>query len=301
MSENIGFGPDPLVAIGDAQESPGLDAIRAYSELSSQGKGVVLVTVVGAEGSVPRGMGAAMAVREDRSIVGTVGGGNLELLLIEHAMESLEDGRARRYRYDFTGGPERNIEKSCVGRCEYFVQPSVRRPKLYIFGAGHIGAALAPMARQAGFRVTMIDDRPDYPALSALPDDVTVINAPFAESFDRLSFDDATFIVIVTYGHATDVIVLRECLRHPWRYAGMIGSRAKVGRVVRELGVDDEARARLAQLHAPIGLDVGGREPGEVAVSIVAELVAVRHGSTDPRSLSARTPRRTNHDPESGG
>jgi xanthine dehydrogenase accessory factor len=298
LSDRKTFGPDPLVAIGDAEESPGLDAIRAWADLSSQGKSVVLVTVVGAEGSVPRGMGAAMAVRADRSIVGTIGGGNLELLLIEHAMEALEDGRPRRYRYDFTGGPDRNIEKSCMGRCEFFVQPSVHRPALYIFGAGHIGVALAPMAQQAGFRVTVIDNRPDYPALASLPEDIQTINAPFDEAVASLQFDDSTFVVAVTYGHATDVVVLRACLNRPWRYLGMIGSRAKVGRTIRELGTDTASKKRLKQVHAPIGLDIGGREPGEVAVSIVAELVAVRHDNADTRSLRGRPARRNNIDPE---
>ncbi|RKZ14012.1 xanthine dehydrogenase [bacterium] len=298
MSDRKSFGPDPLVAIGDVEESPGLDAIRAWADLSSQGKGAVLVTVVGAEGSVPRGMGAAMTVRADGSIVGTIGGGNLELLLIEHAMEALEDGRPRRYRYDFTGGPERNIEKSCMGRCEFFVQPSVQRPPLYIFGAGHIGIALAPMAQQAGFRVTVIDSRPDYPALATLPEDIATINVPFDEAVAGLEFDDSTFVVAVTYGHATDVIVLRECLEKPWCYLGMIGSRAKVHRTIRELGTDEATKQKLAQVHAPIGLDIGGREPGEVAVSIVAELVAVRHGNEDTRSMRGRAPRRKNDNPE---
>ena len=248
MSDRNPIGPDPLVAIGDAEESPGLDAIRAWADLSSQGKSVVLVTVVGAEGSVPRGMGAAMAVRADGSIVGTIGGGNLELLLIEHALESLEDGRPRRYRYDFTGGPDRNIEKSCMGRCEFFVQPSVQRPALYIFGAGHIGVALAPMAQQAGFRVTVIDNRPDYPALTTLPDDIATINAPLEEAVADLCFDDSTFIVAVTYGHATDVVVLRACLSQPWRYLGMIGSRAKVRRTIEELGTDEATKKRLEQV-----------------------------------------------------
>jgi xanthine dehydrogenase accessory factor len=285
MKDDVRHGPDPLVAIGDPEESPGLDAIRAYADLSNQGNSVALVTVVGAEGSVPRGMGAAMAVRADGSIVGTVGGGKLELLLIEHALESLRDGRARRYRYDFTGGPDRNIDKSCMGRSEFFVQPSLPRPALYVFGVGHIGAALAPMAHQAGFRVTVIDDRPNYPSLASLPEGIEVVNASFAEAIARLEFDDATYVVIVTYGHATDTAVLRECLHKPWRYAGMIGSRAKVARTMRELGTEDESKERLMAVHAPIGLDIGGREPGEVAVSIVAELVAVRHDHAAATSL----------------
>ena len=298
MSDEVRSDRDPLVAIGDPEETPGIDAVRAYADLSSQGKSVALVTVVGAEGSVPRGMGAAMAVRADGSIVGTVGGGKLELLMIEHALESLRDGRARRYHYDFTGGPDRNIDKSCMGRSEFFVQPSLPRPALYVFGAGHIGAALAPMGHQAGFRVTVIDNRPDYPGLASLPADIETVNAPFEEAVAGLDFDSSTYVVIVTYGHATDTVVLRACLHEPWRYAGMIGSRAKVARTMRELGTDEASRERLKLVHAPIGLDIGGREPGEVAVSIVAELVAVRHDHAAADSLRSPGSRRGAGQPE---
>jgi xanthine dehydrogenase accessory factor len=277
-------GPDPLVAIGDVQETPGLDAIRAFAAATARGEGVALVTVVGAEGSVPRGMGAAMMVRRDGTIVGTVGGGNLELLMIDHAGDAIADGRARRYRYDFTGGPERNIEKSCVGRSEFFIQPGPSRPRLHLFGAGHIGVALAPMAHAAGFDVTVIDDRPDHAPLESFGDEIRTLNLPFADAVAQLDFDDETYLVIVTYGHATDAVVLRECLGRPWRYAGMIGSKAKAGRVRRELGVDDATKKRLEELHSPIGLSIGGREPGEVAVSIVAELVAERHRDRDSHS-----------------
>lgn len=268
---------DDLVGIADAHETPGIDAIRLFGEWTARGETCALVTVVAAEGSVPRGMGAAMVVRLDRTISGTVGGGNLEKLVVGHALEAMRDGRARRYRYDFTNGPERNIEKSCMGRCEFFVQPSVRRPSLYIFGAGHVGLALAPMAVAAGFAVTVIDDRPQYAPLATLPPEVHTLNGPFVEMIDELEFDAETFVVAVTYGHATDTLVLRECLRRPARYLGMIGSKSKAAKARRELGVDDASRERLEALHSPIGLPIGGREPGEVAVSIVAELVAERH------------------------
>jgi xanthine dehydrogenase accessory factor len=272
---------DPLVAIADPEESPGLEAIQAFGAATARGEVCALVTVVGAEGSVPRGMGAAMMVRPDRSIVGTVGGGNLEELTIDHALEAMRDGRSRRYHYDFTHGAGRNIQKSCMGRCDFFVLPAAARPRLYIFGAGHVGLALAPMAQTAGFDVTVIDDRPDYPPLRGLPTGVRTLNVDFERAIGELDFDDQTYVVSVTYGHSADVRVLRRCLRLPARYLGMIGSRAKVAEVKRELGVDDATRQRLESLHAPIGLRLGGREPGEVAVSIVAELVAERRQNGD--------------------
>lgn len=269
---------DPLVAIGDAHEMAGLEAHAEFLRLSEAGEAAALVTVIGAAGSAPRGMGAAMAVRADGSIVGTVGGGQLEMLVIEHALEAIADSRPRRYRYDFSGGPEQNLDKACIGRNEFFIQPCGRRPRLYICGAGHIGAALAPMAQQAGFLVSLIDDREGYPASAVCTGGIRGLSGPFVETIESLAFDETTSVVVVTYGHLQDEAVLRVCLHKPWGYLGMIGSKAKVARTFRALDEDAASHAQLARIHAPIGLDIGGRAPGEIAVGVVAELIAVRYG-----------------------
>ena len=269
---------DPLVAVGEGRESFDLEAYQEFVRLSREGEPAALVTVIGSAGSSPRGMGAAMTVRGDGSIAGTVGGGSLELLVIKHALEAMQDGRPRRFHYDYSGGEEQNLEKACMGETDFFIQPSVRRPRLHIFGAGHIGVALASIAQQAGFQVSLADDRPGFPPALAVPAGVRVLDGPFEETISGLTFDEATYAVIVTYGHTQDENVLRACLHLPWRYLGMIGSKAKVARVFEGVGVDQASRERLKAVHAPIGLDIGGRAPGEIAISIAAELLAVRHG-----------------------
>ncbi len=270
--------PGPLVEIGDPVERIELDAYREFVNLAGEGRPVALVTVVGTEGSAPRGMGAAMAVREDGTIVGTIGGGDLEHLVVRHALESLADGRPRRFHYDFSGGAGQNLDKACLGKADFYVQPCLVPPRLHVFGAGHIGIALAPIAEAAGFKVTVLDDRPGFPDPARFPGSVRLVRDPLAAAVSSLPFDETTYVVIVTHGHEQDEAVLVACLAKPWRYLGMIGSRAKVARVFRSVGADESKRERLEDVRAPIGLDTGGRSPGEIAVSIVAEMLAVRYG-----------------------
>jgi xanthine dehydrogenase accessory factor len=270
--------PDPLVAIGDAREWTDLEPYREFVRLGSAGVPVALVTVLGTKGSAPRSMGAAMLVRHDGGIVGSIGGGNLEEEMIQHAREAIEDGRPRRYHFDFTGGTGQNVEKACIGTTDFLIQPCVAKPHLIIFGAGHIGRALAPVAAGAGFRVSVADDRPGFPNPEAFGDGVRLLSGPFPETIRRLTFDDTTYVVVVTYGHEQDEAVLKACLPAKWRYLGMIGSRKKVATIFKNLSSDEETAQRLSCVHAPIGLRLGGRSPGEIAVAIVAELIAVRHG-----------------------
>jgi len=283
---------DPLVAAGEPRESLELEAYAEFARLAADGQPVALVTVVGTAGSAPRGMGAAMAVRADGSIAGTVGGGNLELDMVRHALEAIADGRPRRFSYDYSGGPTENLAKACIGKTELFVQPSPAPPRLHVFGAGHIAVALAPIAQAAGFRVTVVDDRPDYADAARFPKGARVIAAPFADALRTLEFDERTYVVIVTYGHEQDQAVLAACLDRPWRYLGMIGSQAKVARVFRALGRHAAARRRLAEVRAPIGLDIGGRSPAEIAISIAAELVAVRRGLGEIQPMRSSHARR---------
>jgi xanthine dehydrogenase accessory factor len=283
---------EPLVAVGEPRESVEIEAYAEFARLAAEGQPTALVTVVGTEGSAPRGMGAAMTVRADGSIVGTVGGGNLELAMIRHALEAMGDGLPRRYSFDYSGGPAQNLVKACIGKTELFVQPSPVPPKLVVFGAGHIGVALAPIAQSAGFRVTVVDDRPEYADPARFPAGVRVIAAPFVDCTRSLEFDASTFAVILTFGHEQDQAVLAACLHRPWRYLGMIGSPAKVARVFRAVGTDLASRRRLRDVRAPIGLDLGGRSPAEIAIAIAAELVAFRYGREEIQPMRASRTRR---------
>jgi xanthine dehydrogenase accessory factor len=275
-----------LAAAGEARECAEPEAFVEYARLLTEGRRAALVLVTGTTGSSPRGMGAAMAVRDDGTIAGTVGGGRLEYEAIAAARAAMEDGRPRRLRFDFTAGPGRNLDMACAGTADLFVTVHVGGPELVLFGAGHVARAVAVMAKTAGYRVTVLDDRSGHPDPAAFPAGTRLLAGPYAEGAAKVTFDAArTFAVIVTHGHERDFEALELCLERPWLYLGMIGSRAKVARALREAGRDEGARAALARVRAPIGLDLGGRAPGEIAVSILAEMQAVRYGRDEIRPM----------------
>ncbi|MCU0725178.1 MAG: XdhC family protein [Planctomycetes bacterium] len=275
-----------LAAAGEARECAEPEAHLEFAKLIGEGRRAALVLVTGTTGSAPRGMGAAMAVRDDGSIAGTVGGGLLEFEAIAAARAALADGRPRRLRFDFTAGPGKNLDMACAGTAELFVTVHAGGPELVLFGAGHVARALAVMAKTAGYRITVLDDRQGHPDPAAFPAGTGCLAGPYAECVAKVTFNAArTFAVIVTHGHERDREALDLCLGRPWLYLGMIGSRAKVARLFREAGRDDAARAALARVRAPIGLDLGGRAPGEIAVSILAEMQAVRYGRDEIRPM----------------
>jgi xanthine dehydrogenase accessory factor len=265
-----------------------MEAIGEFARLARDGRPVALVTIVGAEGSTPRGMGGSMAVRGDGTIAGTIGGGSIELMAIEHALAALQDGRPRRFHFDFSGGPRQNLDKACTGKTDFFIQPCLPQPRLFVFGAGHIGCALTSLARDAGYRVTIIDERPGYPDPSRFSSGVECMQEDYDTVAARLELDRESYVVIVTHGHSEDERVLAACLVRPWKYLGLIGSRAKVARIFRNLGTSGEAKTALERVSAPIGLDLGGRSVGEIAISIIAEMQAIRYGRKEVRTMRER-------------
>ena len=267
-----------VVAMGDGRETADASALEAVMACRERGEAVALVTVIGATGSAPRGMGATMAVRKDGSIIGTVGGGNLELFTIRHALASIEDGCSRRLHYDFSGGPEQNVSKACCGTTDFFIQPFVEMPRLVIFGAGHVARALAPMAASCGFSVLVADDRQELLTSQFFPESVRFLCGSFAETPAGIPFDESTYAVVMTYGHEHDEEVLAACLNRPWKYLGLMASRAKVAELKARLGTTDETRRRLEKVRMPVGLNIGGRSPAEIAVSIISEIIAERYG-----------------------
>jgi xanthine dehydrogenase accessory factor len=286
-SKHLDGCEDSVVELGDGREVPDLAPLGEVLSCRSGGDPVALVTIIGTSGSAPRGMGSTMAVRKDGSIVGTVGGGNLELFAIRHALEALKDGRSRRLHYDFSSGPAQNVEKGCGGTTDFFIQPFVGSPRLVIFGAGHVGIALAGLAHACHFSVTVADDRKEFLEAAAFPAGTKLIAGPFAETAGRIRIDASTFVVIATYGHVQDEAVLEACLSLPWHYLGLVGSRAKIAASMKRLATTPEAQERLARIHAPVGLDLGGRSPAEIAVAIMAEILALRYGRATSMSLSA--------------
>lgn len=263
-----------------------IDLFSQLTRIVTDGGTVALCTVVHAAGSSPQKAGSKMLVLPGGELRGTIGGGAIEAAVIEQAHEVLLEGRARLFKAHLT----RDLAMCCGGRMEIFIEPVGSKPWLIVFGGGHIGEALVQVAGIAGFRVHLVDGRDGFadPRRHPTAHEITA-DDPLA-ALPSLPWGPATSAVIVTHDHRLDEDLLRACLDQPWAYLGMIGSRAKVERFRKRLlarGVDE---ARLAQVRAPVGLALNAREPGEIAVSIVAELVAERHGAeaAPPMSVLSR-------------
>jgi xanthine dehydrogenase accessory factor len=257
-----------------------------------RGDAAALVTVIATSGSTPQRVGAKMLVFEDGRTIGTIGGGCYEHDAAGKAREAIRTRTARVSRYDLSDALAEENGLICGGRMDVFIEPLDPAPPLVIAGAGHVSRLLADVATRVGFRVTVLDDREKFANPDRFPGAAAIVVEPIAPWLAAADLPPTAFVVVVTRGHTHDLDAMRALANRPLRYVGMIGSRAKVARIteaLRERGTD---AAWLAAVHAPVGLDVGAVTPEEIALSIAAELVAVRRGVADGqigRPMARRT------------
>lgn len=258
------------------------EVFAALGEALSHGEEAALVTIVSSNGSTPQRVGAKMLVFGDGRIVGTVGGGCYEHDAIGKAKHVLATRRPTTVKYDLNDDFAEETGLVCGGQMEVFIEPIEASPAVYIFGAGHVGYYLARMAHDAGFGVHVIDDRAAFANTERFPFAAAVVVDDIPQWLAATQLPATAYAVIVTRGHRNDLDALRALAPRELRYIGLIGSRAKVARlyeqVVAEGGIDPDL---LARIHAPIGLDLGAVTPQEIAVSITAELIAVRRGKAE--------------------
>jgi xanthine dehydrogenase accessory factor len=260
-----------------------MDSVYQYAaRLEQEGREFAMCTVIDAQGSSPGRTAFKMIVLPDGSQMGTVGGGTLELAVAQAAAEVLAQGKSRVVSFELN--PERgdSLGMLCGGQITLYIEYVGSRPLLYIYGAGHVGTALAALAVTVGFEVTVMDDRPEFVTPARIPSAQHFMAGDFVQLVQGAVYGHQGFHVILTDKHASDERVLRALLERgiDSRYIGMIGSRAKILEVFQHLvdaGIDP---ARLAEVYAPIGIDHGGQTADEIALAIAAELVAVRHDRT---------------------
>lgn len=250
--------------------------IARLHERLREGLPTALVTVTAAQGSAPREAGAKMLVLPEGSIEGTIGGGRLEAEVIRSAQAALAEGRSRAVSFELE---PKTLGMYCGGKVDLFIDVYVAALKLVILGGGHVGKSVAEFSRFLGFPHSVIDDRPEFSRPEDYPQARAVLTAQPDAALKNVGIDPNTAVVIVTRCHGFDLRCLVAALQTSAFYVGMIGSRTKTERLLalcRRRGLDpDEDR-----VHAPIGLDLGGRRPEEIALSIFAEVLAVRHGAT---------------------
>ncbi|HEX7881074.1 MAG TPA: XdhC/CoxI family protein, partial [Candidatus Eisenbacteria bacterium] len=244
-----------------------IDFQRQLLQLLESGRRVAVATIVEARGSTPQREGGRIIVAEDGATWFTIGGGAFEALVIDDAKECLRSGRSDLKSYSLHDSGDEALGMACGGNAMVFIDVPPIAPPLLIFGAGHVGRALARLAVGFGFRVSVIDDRPDMLDTAAFPAGTTLIatDRSFRENVPPI--DAATSIVLVTRCHDTDEAAFEGVAHAPWSYLGMIGSRRKVKVVFDRLVERGMARDILDRIHAPIGVPIGSHLPEEVAVS----------------------------------
>jgi len=251
------------------------DIYKAITEILQRRERASLATIVSRQGSTPAPIGFKMLVLPNGDILGTVGGGSVEAEIRRIANKVIMENSPQLVSFDL-----KENDSICGGNISVFIEPIVPSEKIYIFGAGHVGFYLNKMAVMTDFKVIIIDDREEYANIKRFPEAHRILVSDFKDTFKELEIEDNSFIVIVTKGHAFDEQVLEQACKTSARYIGMIGSKTKIQRLfsnLRQKGVDDQ---RLAEVHTPIGLDIGSETPSEIAVSILAEIIQVRRSGS---------------------
>lgn len=252
---------------------------QALCEIETTHQSAALCTVIKASGSTPRHSTSKMLVYPDGHILGTIGGGELENRVRQEALASLQDGKPRLLSYNLTD-PSRGDVGVCGGQVEVFVEPILPPPMLVVIGGGHVGKAVAHLAKWLNFRVAVSDDRPEFCTPEANPDADEFYNCPLAELPLHLTINSQTYLVLTTRGLQIDAAGLPALLETPAAYIGVIGSQrrwAETCKLLNQAGISDE---QLKRVHSPIGLGIGAETPEEIAVSILAEILMLRGGGS---------------------
>jgi xanthine dehydrogenase accessory factor len=272
----------------------------AANEALASGETVALVTIVRAQGSTPQRVGAKMLVYADGRTIGTIGGGCYEHDAFGKAREAIAHGRPSLVKYELSDDFAEENGLICGGQMEVYIEPLAAAPRLYIVGAGHVGWHLGRLAHEVGFRIHVIDDREKFANIGRFPAAAEIIVDDIPEWLTSATLPPGAYVAVLTRGHQHDLSALRALVGRDLRYLGMIGSRAKVVRVYDALAAEGVAPECLSRVHAPIGLDIGAVTPAEIAVSILAEMIAVRHGRLMTPGGALAQPLRYEHRPADG-
>jgi len=264
-----------------------MDIWEEVARLRRLGQKCALATIVQVNGSIPSYESAKLLVREDGSMLGTIGGGCVEAEVWNAARDVMQTERPQ--HRNFTLGQDAAYDNGliCGGQLSVFIEPVVPQPRVFIFGAGHISKSISKVASIAGFSTVIVDNREAFANRDRFPDADEIYAEEYEDVFPKLPIRDTSYLVIVTRGHRDDMRVLRWAVATEAKYIAMIGSKRKVIGVVKELEKEGIAREAFDRVFAPMGLDIGAITPEEIAVSIVAEMIAIRRApESDWRALA---------------
>ncbi|HLZ50410.1 MAG TPA: XdhC/CoxI family protein [Candidatus Acidoferrum sp.] len=255
-----------------------MDLFEEIVKMRRAGQRGALATIVHTNGSIPSYESSRMLVREDGSIAGTIGGGCVEAEVWAAAKEVMYKEAPRKMVFNLNNEASYDNGLICGGTLEVFVEPLLPQPQLIIFGGGHVSMAVARAASSAGFGIAVVDDRESFANAERFPM-ANDIHTTYEDAFEKIQPNASSYLVIVTRGHKEDMRVLAWAVRTPARYIGMIGSKRKVLSVYKALENDGYRPEEFQRVFAPMGLEIGALSPEEIAISIVAELIAIRRNA----------------------
>ncbi len=253
-----------------------MDIYDEIVRLRKAGQKCALATIVEVNGSIPSYESAKMLVREDGSMLGTIGGGCVEAEVWNAAREVIETEKPRHLTFSLGQDAAYDNGLICGGQLNIFVEPVTPQPKAIIFGGGHVSKSLSKVATLAGFSTTIVDDREAFSNPERFPEAEATFAAPYEDVFDKLAITASTFLIIVTRGHRDDMRVLKWAVTTGAKYVAMIGSKRKTISVIHELEKEGMPRELFEKIFAPMGLEIGAESPEEIAIAVVAEMIAVR-------------------------
>jgi len=269
-----------------------MEIFRKAAELAERNTPFAIATIIESSGSTPRGK-AKMLILRDGTTLGTVGGGVVEARVVEEACKAIDFDRSIVLDYSLdsstgSGGTVESLPMVCGGSMKVFVEVVGGRPRLSIVGGGQVGLHLARAAAAVGYRIAIVDHRPGYSTAEHLPMARELyVDEDMGTALASAPVDASTIVVVATSAHASDEQAVRYYIGKNCRYLGVLGSRRKVRILLERLRADGVPEEQLARLKAPIGLDLGAETPEEIAVSVVAEIMANLAGR-DAAPLSGR-------------
>ncbi len=264
-----------------------MDIYDEIVRLRKLGQKCAVATIVQVNGSIPSYESAKMLVREDGSMLGTIGGGCVEAEVWNAAREVLDSEKPRHLTFSLGQDAAYDNGLICGGQLNIFVEPVTPQPRAYIFGGGHVSKNISKIASMAGFSTVVVDDREAFANAQRFPEADATYAEPYEEVFSKLPVTSSCYLIIVTRGHRDDMRVLRWAVTTDARYIAMIGSKRKTISVVPELEKECLARDLFSKVFAPMGLEIGAETPEEIAISVVAEMIALRRApDSDWRALS---------------
>ena len=264
-----------------------MDLYDEIVRLRKLGQKCAVATIVQVNGSIPSFESAKILVREDGSFMGTVGGGCVEADVWNAAREVIETEKPRHLSFSLGQDAAYDEGLICGGQLNIFVEPVIPQPRAFIFGGGHVSKGISKIATLAGFSTSIIDNREAFANAERFPEAEATYAEEYEDVFPKLPVNSSSYIIIVTRGHRDDMRVLRWAVSTPAKYIAMIGSKRKTISVVHELEKEGIPRESFDKVFAPMGLEIGAEMPEEIAISVVAEMIAVRRApDTDWRQLS---------------